>query len=456
MKYTRSGFLALTSTLALVTAPLSTAVAQDGQGLRGTLSFSQGLSVSDNANLVASPSDTDITSQTGLTFGLTSETRTQQFSLSVGTILEGDLGSNSAGDDFEFTSDTVDLNYTRLGATSRLTFGALYQRREIDDLEYELDFDPDTLVIDGGSRERTRLSVGVETGIGTPLNLKLDVASDQSTYTDTVDPDLTDTESVSVDALARFRLSPTLTARALAGTKDTKDDDAVQTNRDSRYLGFGIEGDATASLSYSADVIYDRTETTTNAPSSSTEDGIGLTLAMTQERASGSIGGTLSSRVDDSGRRTSASVTRSMELPTGDMSFSLGLVDQEGASIRPTVALSVSRDLPSGALSAQLSQTPRTDDGAAYLNTTLSVNYAQTINDVSQWSAGLRYVDTNALGFSDDASRTTATLTYRRDLTEDWGLRTGYEHIIAESDGDPNRKSNTVFMSIERDFTFGF
>ena len=69
---------------------------------------------------------------------------------------------------------------------------------------------------------------------------------------------------------------------------------------------------------------------------------------------------------------------------------------------------------------------------------------------------GWNTFESNQLGGTDDDTRGIATLAYNRDLTEDWSMRTGFEHIRITETGAADRSSNTVFFSIQRDITFGF
>jgi hypothetical protein len=62
---------------------------------------------------------------------------------------------------------------------------------------------------------------------------------------------------------------------------------------------------------------------------------------------------------------------------------------------------------------------------------------------------------TNQYTIADDATtrRVTGSLVYRRDLTEDVAVATGYEHVRRfETDGD-DAASNTVFVRLSKSFS---
>ena len=231
MKLSRPGSLTF-ATLSLTAMTLAPVLAQDGSGLHGTFSFSQGIEYSDNPTLAAVSPGSEFLSVTGLGFNLSSETRAESFSLSIGTSLEGNFDSSSvATDGFEFTDTDARVSYSREGANSNLSFGANFREVDIDDDLFGFfvdgEFDPDALIIDGGMRESYGISGRFETGVEGPFGFELRARHNVTNYTGTTDPDLEDWDRTSVDATARFRLNPALSARALAGYSRIDTEDVV-------------------------------------------------------------------------------------------------------------------------------------------------------------------------------------------------------------------------------------
>lgn len=451
------------TTLALTMITLaSPAISQVEPGMVGTLRFSQGLEISDNPSLALIPGDTVITSRTSLGFGLSSETTTQQFSFDIGADLVKDI-SGGASDDFEIENKDAFLRYRRQGASSTLTFFARHDETELTDEVlvtstgfFGLSFGPEVLVIDSGSVAVS--SVGVRYELGTdesPFGLDLQANYRDRDYSDTIDPDLEDTQKLSFDALARYRLSPSTTLRARLGHSREDQVDATDTEITDTYYGLGLESETTGGLRFTGDILFDETETDTGTVS--TEDGIGLDLSMTKDRADGSLGATLTSRIDDSGRRTVATVRRDFDLPLGALGFSIGVVDQEDdTSLRYTAGLNYTRETPRGLISASLSQSPGTSDGDAFISTQLNLAYSADINQVSGWSAGLSYFASNEIGGTDDDTRTSASISYRRELTQDWDMNAGLSVTQVDDSGVGDSSRNTVFFNIRRDISFGF
>lgn len=447
MTYLRTG-LSLTATLTLSVATLAApALGQEGSGRQGVLSFSQGFEFSDNPDLVTNPGGDSLISRTSLGLALSSETRVQRLSFSIGTEIVGDIFGET-DDDFQFDNYTAELQYARAGANSELAFSASYRDVDLDDEVFDTGTE---IIIDTGTVKSTRLGVDVRTGIEGPFGMDVSAGYFDKEYANTLDPDLIDSTTVNLDAVTYFRVAPNLAFRGLAGIEDIDEADGTQTSN--TYVGVGVEGDTAGGLNFVGDILFDRSEVT----GSPTEDGVGVELGVTQDRVNGTIGFELASRVDDAGRRSSVRVNRSYERPDGGLAFSLGVVDQEGDdSLRLIGGLDYTRETPRGGLTASLSQDAGTSDGMAVLNTGIAVSYAQDINSVSGWEASVEYFANNELGTSDDDNRAAATLAYTRDLTADWGMRTGVEHQRVSEAGGSARSSNTLFFSIERDITFGF
>ncbi len=460
MTIPRPGRLTL-ATLSLTAIGLSPAFSQDGGGIRGVLTFSQGLELSDNPDLLVGGEETEIRSVTGLGLSLGSETRTQQLRFTANTQIEGAFGSDTTADD-TLSADfyRLGLNYGRQGANSALSFSANLSESQLQDdvFGFFVDgaFDPDALIIDGGERRTTSMRLTLETGIQAPLGFTLSASTSSTDYDGTTDPDLFDRDSQSLDATARLRINPALDGKILAGVSRRDDFGAVTSNRENTYFGAGVSGELGSGLSFSSDIRFDKSETRELGSVVDEDDGIGLTFDATQDRPDGSIGLSLSSRVDESGRRTTASVNRTYDLPNGGLTLSLGIADQEDEDMELTTRVTYERELADARLKADIVQSPSTRDGDALLNTSIRLNYEQEINSVSSWDAGFSYGASSAFGASDGDTRTSASVAYRRDLTADWGMRAGVEVIRIEDDGGSDRNSNTIFFTVDRDFSFGF
>jgi hypothetical protein len=460
MKKTRPGQLK-TAALALAAMIASPVLAQDGTGIRGNLSFSTGLEVSDNPDLVTVPDGTTLTSVTNLGFSVTSETRVDRFRFSLGAGIEGDDGGASTeADALDIRRSNIALSYARDGANSRLSLSARYDEADLDDdvFGFFVDgvFDPDALIVEGGTRQLTRLSADFSTGIDAPFGVDLSFGLTSNSYVDASDPDLNDSDSRRISATARFSINPATTARLTTNYVKTEIDDLVDTSRTSQSIGTGVTTQTRTGLELSADISIDSAETLNGSTVTNESDGLGLSFGVLQPRPDGTLAASLSSRIDNSGRRTSASVTRSFDLPTGGLTLSLGVVDQEDEDLEFTTQLGYTREAAGGTLTANLVQSPSTSDGDAFLNTSVGLGFEAPINSISSWSADFSYGSAAQFGEEDGDERTAAGIRYTRDLNEDWALNAGLRHVRITEDGADKRTSNTLFLNVGRDFSFGF
>ena len=442
MTYLRTG-ISLTALSLSMTTLASPVLGQEGSGRQGVLSFDQGFSYDFEDGL---ESTTDL----GLT--ISSETRTQRLSFGIATELFGDFTDGSS-DEFEIRNSSARIDYSRSGANSALSFSVNYREVNLGDDTFELA--PGLILIsEDGTLTTSGANARLETGIEGPFGLTLEALYRDDDYEDTVDPDLVDEVTTSLDALARFSLSPSLSLRARAGISRVEEDDlAGETERENRYVGLGVGGETPGGLTFAADIIFDESEVTNAVPSTTTNDGVGFDISLLQQRRNGTIGAEFSSRTDDAGRRTTAEVNRSFDLRTGALAFAIGVVDQEGVDDLQVVGrLEYAAETPRGEVSASITQDAVSDDGDTEVSTSLALAYRQEINAFSGWEAELTYDASEELIGADDDDSTTAVLAYTRDLTNEWSMRTGYE-ITRDSAGDT---SNSVFFNIERDITFGF
>jgi hypothetical protein len=459
MKISRPGRLT-TAALSLAAMTAAPVLAQDGTGVRGNLSFSTGLEVSDNPSLVTTPDGTTLNSVTNLGFSVSSETRVDRLSFSLGAGIEGkDYGATTEADALGVRRSNIALGYTREGINSRLSLSGRYDEADLDDdvFGFFVDgiFDPDALIVEGGTRQRTQFSADFSTGIDAPFGVDLSLGLSSNDYVDTDDDELTDSDARRLSAIARFSINPSTTARLTGRYYRSDDDDLAETSRRTQSIGAGVTTQINTGLEISADLSLDTAETLSLSDPDK-QDGVGFSFGVSQPRPDGAVSLNLSSQIDESGRRTLANVSRDFELPTGGLSLSLGVVDQEDEDLALTGRVEYTREAPGGTLTANLVQSPSTNDGDAFLNTALGLGYVAPINSISSWSADFSYGTASQFGDEDGDARTAAGVQYSRDLSKDWALNAGLRYERISDDGADTRTSNTLFLNVGRDFSFGF
>ena len=122
----------------------------------------------------------------------------------------------------------------------------------------------------------------------------------------------------------------------------------------------------------------------------------------------------------------------------------------------PLYGLNYVHALPRGVFSASLQQSvSTTSDNIAVINTGLALGYVQNLDAISSLSANFGVNGSNLIGSTgSDTQRVDMSVTYRRELTSDWGLVGGIGHTLAKSDGTPDRRSNRIFIGLQRGFVW--
>ena len=426
--------------------------AQELGGANLTFNVSQTLRYTDNSGFDAD-GDSAFRSQTDLGFGYSSQTRSDDFSISVNS---GFILSPNDDVDTGIIEPTVRLNYRRTGKTSEFTVGGSFRSVDLDNFVVGDDEnDSDVFVLDGGTRTDINGSVGLVFGEGLPLGGSLSLSQSIRDYSDTSDPDLSDETTTRASGTLFLRFDDRITGRLTSSWTDLDESDDVDgTDRTTITYGAGLDFLVNRTLTTGIDVTYFDIETVEGGVTTQ-EDGIGLTLTANQTLPNGSLRGRLSTEIEQNGRRDSFSVDRDYELKNGNFGWTFGGSQSEVADFSPIYGLRYNTELVRGGnLGANLSQTYNVDaDGDEEINTNLTVSYNQALSRVSNFSTSFSFRDNNVVsGDEADASRWDLSLRYRHNLTRDWGLVGGYTRSFATADDEADRSSNTVFVGIDRSF----
>jgi hypothetical protein len=156
------------------------------------------------------------------------------------------------------------------------------------------------------------------------------------------------------------------------------------------------------------------------------------------------------------GRRSFLSVSRDIDLPRGALAFSLGVTGANAVGSNPLVNVNYRHERSTTILNFGFSQDVRTNrDNQEEILTTLRASYDQQINSLSSLGASIGLFDRNNLDVSgNDSQRVDISLSYRYDLTRDWGLVGGYTYSLSTRDIESDRSSNTVFVGLQRSFNW--
>jgi len=428
----------------------SFAGAQESGGSNLTFSVGQTLRYTTNDGFDAD-ADSAFRAQTNLGFAYRSETRRDSFALSVNS---GFTFSPDDGGDTGVIEPTVNLSYGRTSKSAEFTLNGSFRSIDLDGFVDE-DSDGDLVAFDGGTRTDINGSIGLVFGKNAPLGGSFNVSQSIRDYSDTTDPDLLDVVTTHADGTITLKFDDRFTGRLFAGWTDT-DEDNGGTDRTTTRVGAGLDILVDPTLTAGMDLTYANTETAESGVSAS-EDGLGLSLRANKRLPNGSLSARISTDIEQNGRRTSFSIDRDYELKNGNFGFTFGGSQSDAADFSPLYGLRYNTELVRGGnLSASLNQKYNVEtDGDEAISTNLAVSYNQALSRTSNFSTGFSYRDKNVVsGDEADASRWDFNVQYRHNLTRDWGLVGGYTRSLATEDGEADRSSDSIFVSIDR--TFGW
>ncbi len=409
------------------------------------------LSVSDNYSLEVDAPGTSTILDTVLSFGYLSETAVDRFAFDVDGVLRASE-LPGAGGDFRFDDPDVALSYAREGANSRFSIEADYGETNLDFID-PFEFVDDGILTEGaGIRETRSARLIFETGTSDPLGFGVELGHEALDYRDTTDTGLFDNQTDDIALTARLRLSPVLEGRARLSYEDYSAEDLVQTERTTRALSFG------AAYEISPILFLDATLGVEDIEDTETGDDVGAfgTVELTRALPNGSVGVTLDRSFGIEGGRTTLSVNRAMDLPSGTLAFSIGVTEGEIGNAGVVGSIDYTQTLARGAITASLERrVVSSSSGNNVLTTEAALGYTVPTTAVSSLSFDFDYVEVEEVGTGTfvNTNRSSLRATYSHELTPDWDLSAGYEYQREVTDGSGTANSNTVFMTLGREFS---
>ncbi|MDC1399673.1 hypothetical protein N8306_04060 [Yoonia sp.] len=411
--------------------------AQDG-GTQAGLTLSPGLFYDDERTRA----------RLGFGVAFESATRSQRFALDF------DGAFDSGYDDIADSLRTprLSLSYGLESRATALETSLTYQRAKISALVFADDLASDFLVAGTGQRADLNTQASLSFGRGAPFGGTFDLGYSQRTYLDTVDPTLLDEATRSAGVSLRFVIDPRVTA-TLATRGSETDVDSAGTDQRSESVSAGLEMAVNPALTASLNLGGSRI-TDTTIIGTDTFGGATAALSATQEMSGGAVTGRVASDVTTGGRLTTLRVDRSIDLPLGSLSLGAGVGQIDGDDLQTLARLSWNGESPRAQYGFTLDRALAVNrDGDSAINSQIALSWQQDLNLVSTIGAGLSLRDTDRLDPSQaDSHQTNLTLTYRRDLTQDWGLRSSYTHSRNSETGASSTRDNTVFLGLERGF----
>lgn len=418
--------------------------------------FSSSLEWNDNYDLREDSAGNALIWDNILGYGIERRTLTDEFILDAqGTIRASDLPSAST--ELDADDAQVRLSYGRIIDDNAIRFDLRYQHVDVAffdplrDLDIDGSFDdPST---SDGTRQSLRANLGVTLNADGPVSFDFLGAASRIDYYDTTDPGLTDRNRGSFRADVGFALSPIMRLTT-GGFYDRNIEDENDLDRQTRRVDVGFDGLINPRLRAIARVGYSEVETERNGVTDTQSGTVGDLSFTATEKNGGETRFGLSTRLDENGQRSDATVGKTLVWDNGQLDGDIGVSVSKDTELRPIGRLVYVYTLPRSRLSANFRQvTTVDDDGEDVINTALDLGYTQLINRVSSFDIGIggglqRFENSD----SDPSERINFTAQYNHALTRDWTLNTGYRHRWRDSDEDDLAQSNAVFLGLSRTF----
>lgn len=391
--------------------PVQKAGAQEGGPV---LTFGAAFRAETTANLALATPEEGRTSQIGtsLSFGLTDETRTDSLAFSASGFLRALDGPGADGRDTGLDAPSVRLSWRREGAKAALDVQAFLRQDDLDTLR-GLAIDPETGAVNvltgEGTQRQASGDIGYSFGTDGPWGLTLSAGLTDTSFRDA--PAETDNRRTRAGVELRFALAPATEATLGLSGSTFKEDGAAR--RDTQRL----------------------------------EAGVTRTLAR------GDLSSLIFTEKTEDGTRSGLTLGRSVELPSGQLSYSLGLTRGASGRVDLTGGLDWAQELPGGQISLGLRRSVVAgEDDTETRATSLNASLTQQLSPLTALDFGLNAAE--AVGTGTAVRTATLSATLSRSLARDWALDAGLTYRWRDEDGVGLARSNTVFLELRRNLAW--
>ena len=388
--------------------------------------------------------DSETSLRSDLELQLRSQTRTQDLSFVISGGVEKGL---SDGFEFDLEDPRVALEYSVGSRNTELSFDASFRSSEVDDLSV-LDFDLATLVDDPGDREDFSTGLALEFGREARFGTIVSLGYSETNFVNTTSSEVIDSTRFEGSVRLRFDLSRTATGFLTTSINDL---DRAEGGLDveTRDLIGSVDVLITPGLTGAFDLGY--REVTRDGTRTGTSEGVTFGASLTSERPNGTISAILDSALEETGRRSTFQVNRTLILPRGQLSAGIGVsVNSASDSTDPLYNLSYRQALARGGFQFNFSQSfSTTSAGEETLNTTFNISADQALNDISSVSAAILFSDSDRQASTlADTRRIRYEIDYSRQLTNRWSFVAGVAHTQRREAGGEDSSDNEVFIGL--------
>ncbi len=438
---------------AAVAAPV---VANEPAQPRLAFTLDQRLEASGNTRLSIPSEGSTVQSVTRLGFALTSDTRVEQLRLTGSSAFR--LGRTPDGRINEFDDPRLGLSYRREAGDSEFAVSATVRRSQLEflrltdfldeDGNLDLPEDFEDLVRTGRRTSYDldgRLLIGREAA---PFGVTLTLGVGGIDYSSGAP--LADIRTWRAGVQTRARLSPVMTATLGYQRQERREEAAPRNLRVTDAVSAGLSYDVSRRTQVSASLGWtrvDRTGTLTRR-----QEGLTGSFGLNTDTPLGPVGLTLSAQQIEAGERVSGSVNRTLALPGGgNLSGSVGIVQQAGGDPALIGRLGWSRPLPSGGINLSLARAAIGNDDPR-IRTTLSSGLTHEINRVSSVRVNANFAQTTGSATRNQLEQADLSATYSHQLTPDWALTSGVGYRLRREGSLGRANSPEVFVGMGRSF----
>lgn len=384
----------------------SEAAAQDADGgVRLVFGIEYSIEVGDNLALTVPSEGSSTVAATTLSFGFSSQTAVESLDFFGSAALLIEDTPDTDGTEADVARPELRFSYVREVPNALFGVDIGFESDDVDRLSDDLD-DSDAV----GTLTEYGIALRFETGRTTPASFFVEAAYDVEEYEDTVDPDLTDTQTTTLATGTRLRFSEVMTG-IVAVTFSREDE----------------EGD-------------DATDT------------VGVSFGLDYALSNGSASFLITQSAEDDGEnRTTLEVGRSLELPSGSLAARVGVTRSDLGETDLIGGLDWTRTLPDGEITFALSRTSTYDSDTAEttVETDVGLDWRHDINPISSLVFDVSWAESDSP--SERVEEAEIGAAYSRSLNADWRLSSGIRYEV-RNDNDGRSESPFAFVALGRSF----
>lgn len=385
-------------------------------GIQLTFGAALGLEATDNSDFMATETQTRIAPYAGLTFGLLSATPASSFGIDA----SAEVRESVSDDSIKIATPRLSTRYDRSSANATLNLSASAQ---ITDLSQENGGIVDASGLSGSitgtaTRRATTASASLIWGQTSRVTYGFGTSYVDNTYT--------------------------------GGTATGLDGTALDDNRRLTLDGM-VTFDLTKATELKTSLSYSVFEATDTADQSET---VILNTGISIDRPLGAVTADFAIADLDAGQQYSLSFGRSLALPAGVASGTIGVTSDSENQIALTATVSARRDLPNGSLSLDISRqvSSLNEQDTSQLTTQISTDYSQALTSLTTLQVGLDLVQTEDVASNKTSQSTGLEASVSQTLTEDWAADAGYRYRSVDDTPGDTAQSNTIFVELRRVF----